>query len=45
MSKTAAGTEQAMIEAGKADEGEDSMSRKALDISKFLPGSGDPQPQ
>ena len=44
MSKTAAGTEQATIEAGKADEGEDSMSRKALDISKFLPGSGDPQP-
>ncbi len=44
MSKTAAGTEQATIEAGKADEGEDSMSRKTLDISKFLPGSGDPQP-
>jgi hypothetical protein len=45
MSKTAATAEQATIEAGKVDEGEDGVSRKAtLDISKFLPGSGEPQP-
>jgi uncharacterized protein len=45
MSKTAATAEQATIEAGKVDEGEDGVSRKAtLDIAKFLPGSGEPQP-
>jgi uncharacterized protein len=45
MAKTTATAEQATIEAGKVDEGEDGVSRKAtLDISKFLPGSGDPQP-
>jgi hypothetical protein len=45
MSKTGAAAEQATIEAGKADEGEEGVSRKTLDISKFLPGSGEPQPQ
>ena len=45
MAKTTATAEQATIEAGKVDEGEDGVSRKAtLDISKFLPGSGEPQP-
>ena len=45
MAKTTATTEQATIEAGKVDEGEEGVSRKAtLDIAKFLPGSGEPQP-
>jgi uncharacterized protein len=45
MAKTTATAEQATIEAGKVDEGEDGVSRKAtLDIAKFLPGSGEPQP-
>jgi hypothetical protein len=45
MAKTTATAEQATIEAGKADEAEQGMSRKAaLDINKFLPGSGEPQP-
>ena len=48
MAKTTAVTEQATIEAGKADEGEEGVSRKAtLDIAKFFPGtsgSGEPQP-
>ena len=45
MAKTTATAEQTTIEAGKVDEGEEGVSRKAtLDIAKFLPGSGDPQP-
>jgi uncharacterized protein len=45
MAKTTATAEQATIEAGKVDEGEEGVSRKAtLDIAKFLPGSGEPQP-